>query len=124
MGKGFGYVNFKSSASVELALELDWLQIRKRKINVKRCTKIKKKNKFNRGENLTPMRNKNNFNKSIKKPRKSKFNLHEKKVTAKQVGSLSSFQGKKMDSDKKKKKKHKLNKNEAKKKKFQKILAT
>lgn len=49
MSKGFGYVNFKSQAAVELALKLNNHEIKKRKINVARCKKEvkKKKNKKN-----------------------------------------------------------------------------
>ena len=103
MGKGFGYVNFKAKESVELALKLDGENIRKRQINVKRCTKIKKKKKFNRGTNTGLIGRKENF-KSPKKPKKKTFNLGEKKVTAAQVGSATQFQGRKADLGKKKKK--------------------
>ena len=104
IGKGFGYVNFTSSASVELALELDGQQIKNRKINVQRCMKVKKKKKFNKGENSN-LKNKsdNNVNRS-KKSKKNRFNLNEVKVTAKQVASGTQFQGRKAGKDKKKKK--------------------
>lgn len=38
-GKGFGYVNFKSSDSVELALQMGSVQCKKRELRINRCTK-------------------------------------------------------------------------------------
>lgn len=37
MGKGFGYVNFESTASVELALQMEGKTLKKRTINIQRC---------------------------------------------------------------------------------------
>lgn len=42
IGKGFGYVNFENSDSVELALENDNFTIKNRKIVLKRFCKKKK----------------------------------------------------------------------------------
>lgn len=41
MGKGFGYVNFKSEDSVELALQLNGENVKERPIRVSRCGKLK-----------------------------------------------------------------------------------
>lgn len=47
MGKGYGYVNFKSNDSVELALEMTDVKIKKRELRIKRANagESKKRNK-------------------------------------------------------------------------------
>lgn len=45
MGKGFGYVNFKSKDSVELAIQLNGEIIKERPIRVSRCGNVKRPNK-------------------------------------------------------------------------------
>jgi nucleolar protein 12 len=39
IGKGFGYVQFKTPDSIQLALKLDGSEIKKRKIRCTRCVK-------------------------------------------------------------------------------------
>lgn len=51
-GKGFGYVNFKSSDAVEVALQLDGKLFSKRNLRIQRC--VKKVKKFQKKGQLLP----------------------------------------------------------------------
>ncbi|XP_064120133.1 RNA-binding protein 34-like [Macrobrachium nipponense] len=51
-GKGFGYINFKSSDAVEVALQLDGKQFMKRNLRIQRC--VKKVKKFQKKGQLLP----------------------------------------------------------------------
>ncbi|XP_068982135.1 uncharacterized protein [Bombus flavifrons] len=118
VGKGFGYVNFKSEDAVALALELDGITILNREVRVKpnivqdKRTKEKygkrypaennhnfshKKLKNTVGASIT-IRNKENAAKRITKKQK----LEKKETSPQQQGN--NFQGQKSDVNKKKSK--------------------
>ena len=103
MGKGIGYVNFDSTAAVELALQMDGQELKKRCVNVKRClsTKLKKKTKsFGKKkteEMVEKLLSKRNQTK-IKTNKKNKMKI------SKLESSASSFTGNKANVKKKKQK--------------------
>ncbi|KZC06257.1 PREDICTED: nucleolar protein 12-like [Dufourea novaeangliae] len=118
IGKGFGYVNFKTEDAAALALELNGTTILNREIRVKACSEQKKKGKRshskeedensfkklkNNDEVPVSVRNKENATKRIKE-RGQKFDV---KQTSPQQSSA--FEGQKSDG-KKKKKSNKLEK--------------
>ncbi|KAK6635895.1 hypothetical protein RUM44_001149 [Polyplax serrata] len=101
MGKGIGYVNFDSTAAVELALQMDGQELKKRTINVKRCLNEKKKNKMKiPGKKKT----KEMIGQLLSKKNKTKF---KKKLKAEgnKKQSQNDFLGNKATFKKKKKKK-------------------
>ncbi|EEB19037.1 RNA-binding protein, putative [Pediculus humanus corporis] len=104
MGKGIGYVNFDSTAAVELALQMDGQELKKRCINVKRClsTKLKKKTKLfgkkKTEEMVEKLLSKRNQTK-IKTNKKNKMKI------SKLESSANSFTGSKANVKKKKQKK-------------------
>ncbi|KAL0269191.1 UNVERIFIED_CONTAM: hypothetical protein PYX00_007002 [Menopon gallinae] len=102
MAKGFGYVNFKSPAAVELALKLNNHEIKKRKINVQRCKREKKK-KTNMKKKLDHNKMKIKVGDSVPKSAVLKKQHSKVKPTAKP--DAGAFQGKMAEKKKKKKSK-------------------
>ncbi|XP_076666160.1 uncharacterized protein LOC143367833 [Andrena cerasifolii] len=116
VGKGFGYVNFKTEDAAALALELDSTMIANREVRVKPCTKQDKKKKGKHGKrslstedrrNDSPKKLKNNAEVAVGvrnrdnavqriTGKKQKF---EKQSSPQQAGA---FQGQKTDGHKKK----------------------
>jgi len=94
IGKGFGYVNFASEDSVEIALTLNGSELDGRKIRVTRCVRKTKP--------IVELPNSNTSRPNTKKPAQAK------KVTRKKLRDMSasaaSFQGQSFDDDKKTKK--------------------
>nr|XP_031845660.1 nucleolar protein 12-like [Nomia melanderi] len=123
IGKGFGYINFKTEDAVALALELHGTKISNREIRVKPCNESNKKDKTKRDRRSHSKGEKNSFkkmknNEEVPVPVHNKKNatkrLNEKgqKLTEKQTSPQQSkaFEGRKVDEKKKKKKSNKLEK--------------
>ncbi|XP_059481104.1 RNA-binding protein 34 isoform X2 [Neocloeon triangulifer] len=106
LGKGIGYVNFKKSDAVELALMKNEIKIGKNIIRVNRCgdtTSKRKKNAINANKRMA-------F-KTKKAENRANAEKIKKKKNSKKADSENSFQGQKVISGKvqKKEKKVKLN---------------
>lgn len=116
VGKGFGYVNFKTEDAAALALELDSTVIANREVRVKPCTEQDKKKKGKHGKRLlstpdghdgSPKKLKNNAEVAVVVRNREnavqriteKKQKNEKQSSPQQAGA---FQGQKADGHKKK----------------------
>ena len=87
IGKGIGYVAFKTSDAISLAIKLNHSEIEGRKIRVERCSKKQKKKKIgnnSQGNNKNnPRKNNNDSSQNEKKTVNKKFNKEKKKSNKK-----------------------------------------
>ncbi|XP_045459989.1 RNA-binding protein 34 [Harmonia axyridis] len=110
MGKGFAYINFTSSDSVQLALEMEDVKINKRVIRIQPCnTKAAKKNKLkNVVKAIKPKKPRNTVDKNnFKRKREDNENTEveiKKRKTSHTPETDQSFAGTKVQTKKKKKK--------------------
>lgn len=118
MGKGFGYVNFKSKDSVELALQLNGETIKERPIRVSRCGNIKHLNKKpntntkpkikqrTKKEKLSTADSTSHVDKKSRSENQTMGNSHGTKLDVKKTtNSFEDYQGRTALARKKKKKK-------------------
>lgn len=116
IGKGFGYVNFKSNDSVALALQMENVHVKERELRISRCNaseKMRKKNKQKwkkNGTNVTNkqglLRRKNGTKSEGTKNESGNKNVRPKKEGANNVGlkdtvKTSEFAGRKFTEKKK-----------------------
>lgn len=99
MGKGIGYVNFDSTTAVELALQMDGQEFKKRVINVKRCLDNKKKNK---SKSFGKKKTQEVVGELLSKKNRTKLKIKNKEFESFKKSSTSDFQGTKADLKKKK----------------------
>lgn len=94
LGKGIGYVMFKTSDSISLALKLNKSEINNRIIRVERCSKKQKKQKklakngvktTTKNQNKAKSNEKNNDEKNSKKIVKSKKEIIKNKKKLKRI---------------------------------------
>ncbi|XP_078034835.1 uncharacterized protein LOC144468906 [Augochlora pura] len=118
IGKGFGYVNFKTEDAVALALELNGTLLRNREIRVQSCSENPKKENKTKPKKRTGSPNEDqNINKKIKNNEELAVAVHNKKSATRRLNEKGQkfdvkqtnpkqskpFQGQTSDEKKKKK---------------------
>ncbi|XP_044744628.1 RNA-binding protein 34 [Coccinella septempunctata] len=98
IGKGFAFVNFSSSDSVQLALEMEDVKINKKIVRIQPCnTKAARKNKINGFAKVIKQRKTKNRNKtegdSIKKRKRQEDNEEIKNIPNAKKEKREHFQG-------------------------------